>query len=279
MGELFGQILESTVSDGGAPTRDECVEQRGDVVLGSKIQHTLLWGEVPKDLDGVQISALTLASQNVDGDFYDFVRYDNLHWDMLIGDVMGKGVPAALLGAGTKNEFFRTAGQVSYQCSAGELPDVAKIVNTVHSQICGKLIELARFVTTCYVRFDLEKMRVELVDCGHTKTIHYRHSTGSCDLLKGENSPLGFDPEEVYCKVTTDLGDGDLLFFYSDGVTEAANAGGDMYGVERLSRFIEANFDLEPEMLTRRIHQKVVDFSAGGEIFDDLTCVTVKIRQ
>ena len=279
MSELSGQILKPTVSDGGAPTRDGCVERRGDVVLGSKIQHTLLWGKLPPNLDGVQISAQTLASQHVDGDFYDFVRYDNLHWDMLIGDVMGKGVPAALLGAGTKSEFFRTIGQVSYHCPAEELPDIAKIVNTVHSQICGKLIELGRFVTACYVRFDLEKMHAEIVDCGHTETIHYRHSKGSCDLLKGENSPLGFDPQEVYTKMRTELDCGDLLFFYSDALTEAVNAKGDMYGVERLSRFVEENSGVEPETLTRRIHQDVLDFSVSGKIADDLTCVTVKITK
>jgi len=230
---------------------------------------------------GVQISAQTLASQHVDGDFYDFVRYDNLHWDMLIGDVMGKGVPAALLGAGTKNEFFRAIGQVSYHSPAGVLPDIAEIVNTVHSQTCSKLIELGRFVTMCYVRFDLEKMHAEIIDCGHTKTIHYRYSKGSCDLLKGENSPLGFDPQEIYDKMSTELGYGDLLFFYSDALTEAVNAQGDMYGVERLSKFIENIYDrdLEPETLSRRIHKEVVDFSVGGEIADDMTCVVVKIKK
>lgn len=274
MSKLFEQILKSGISDvshNGAGWREDVA------VPGAKIQHTLLWGKLPKNLDNVRISALTLASQSVGGDFYDFVRYDNLHWDMLIGDVMGKGVPAAMLGAGTKSEFFRAAGQVSYHCSAGELPDITKIVNTVQSQICGKLIELDRFVTACYVRFDLKKMRVEIVDCGHTKTIHYRHSKGKCDLLKGQNSPLGFDPQEVYGKMAAELGCGDLLFFYSDGVTEAVNAKGDMYGVEKLSRFIEGNFKLEPETLARRVHQEVVNFSADGELADDLTYVTVKV--
>ena len=280
MSGLFEQILKSTVLDDAAFSRDNCIDPRRDVGgVESKIQHNLLWSKLPEDLEGVQISAQTFASQNVGGDFFDFIRYDNLHWDMLIGDVMGKGVPAALLGVGTKNEFFRTAGQVSYNCPAGELPDIAEIVNIVHSQICGKLIELGRFVTTCYVRFDLEKMRIEIVDCGHTKTVHYRYSEDKCDLLKGTNSPLGFDPKEVYNKTAADLGWGDLLFFYSDGLTEAVNTAGETYGVERLSEFIEKNCDLEPQMLTRRIHQDLTDFASDGEFADDLTYVIIKIKR
>ncbi|MCK5114193.1 MAG: serine/threonine-protein phosphatase [Phycisphaerae bacterium] len=275
--ELFDRILESHILDDDAPFRDIHVDRRKDAVLGSKIQHTLLWGQLPENLDNVQISAQTIASQSVGGDFFDFIRYDNFHWDMMIGDVMGKGGIAALLGAGTKSEFFRTVGQVSYGCAAGVLPDIATIVNTVHSQICGKLIELSRFVTACYVRFNLEKMQIELVDCGHTKTVHYRHREKRCDFLKGEHSPLGFDPQEVYEKTTIDLGDGDILFFYSDGITEAVNTGGDMYGAERLARVIEANADLEPENLTRRVHQDLTDYALDGTVDDDLTYVTIKI--
>ena len=280
MSELFKQILKSSVLDDAALNRDNCIGWRKDVGgTESKTRHTLLWGQPPKNLDGVQISALGLASQHVGGDFFDFIRYDDLHWDMLIGDVMGKGVPAALLGARTKNEFFKAIAQVSYLCPSGVVPDMVQIVNTAHSLICGNLIELSRFVTACYVRFDLEKMLIELVNCGHTKTVHYRYSEGKCDLLKGENSPLGFDPHEIYGKTTINLECGDLLFFYSDGLTEAVNTEGEMFGVKRLSEFIEQNCDLEPETLTRRIHHDLTDFSAEGTLADDLTCVTVKIKR
>ena len=194
-----------------------------EVEIGAKIQQTLLLGQPPVDLAGAQIAALTIPSQPVDGDFYDFFQYNAQCLDIVVGDVMGKGVPAALLGAAIKSAPLRALSRLLAASAQNALPEPEEIVELVHRDITRQFISLNVFATLCYARFDLEQGRLVLVDCGHTKPVYFRRQTGTCELLQGDNMPLGFSERESYRQVVFPLAvgrPGRLLFRWSDGSTE-----------------------------------------------------------
>src|SRR5262249_61171712 len=156
-----------------------------------KIQQTLLLGQPPCDLAGARVAALTIPSQPVDGDFYDFFQYSAYCLDLVVGDVMGKGVPAALLGAAIKSAPLRALSRLLTASAQNALPEPEEIVGLVHNDITGQFISLNVLATLCYAHFDLAQGRLVLVDCGHTKPVYFRRRTGTCEILQGDNMPLG----------------------------------------------------------------------------------------
>ncbi|NLI78520.1 MAG: SpoIIE family protein phosphatase [Candidatus Riflebacteria bacterium] len=286
-----------------------------EVEIAGKIQQTLLIGQPPEGLRGAQVASMTIPSGGVDGDFYDFLLHSPTCFDLVIGDVMGKGIPAALIGAAAKSAFLRalarlardgatpgpgspaTAGRVEPAPSGGKaaagtdaagsaaappgpgVPAPAALTNLAHRYLTRQLIHLQRFLTLCFARFDLEARRLTFVDAGHTKALHFHPATGRCDWLAADNSPLGFDEDEVYAEGEAALQEGDILVFYSDGLTEAANPAGDLFETERLEQAIRDLQGLPPDHLLEALHQRVVDFTGSRTFDDDLTVVVVRIAQ
>jgi len=247
--------------------------------IGFRIQQTLLLEQPPQDLPGVRAAALTIPSQRIDGDFYDFFNHRDRCLDVIVGDVMGKGIPAALLGAATKSHFLQALSRLISLSEPGTLPEPKDIVTLAHSEVAWQLIELESFVTVCYARLDLVNRRLDLVDCGHTTTIHLQASTGACKLLQGENLPLGVSEREIFEQMSVPVEPGDVLLFYSDGLTETRNAAGELFGIERLAECVQRYGHLEPRDLIERIRLEAVAFSSSERFGDDLTCVAVRIEE
>jgi len=250
-----------------------------EVEIGFKIQQMLLFEQPPRDLPGARVAALTIPSQTIDGDFCDFFKHSDRCLDVIVGDVMGKGIPAALMGAATKSHFLQALCRLIALSPPGKLPEPKEIVTLAHAEVVRQLINLESFVTVCYARFDLERRQVDLVDCGHTTTVHYQHSTRACALVQGENMPLGVSEWEIFEQITVPFQPGDVLLFYSDGLTEARNGTGELFGVERLAGCVQTHSQLEPEELIDQIRLAVVAFSNSERFGDDLTCVAVKLEE
>ena len=249
-----------------------------EVETGAKIQQTLLLGQPPPGPAGDRVFALTIPSQQIDGDFYDFYVHGEDRLDVIVGDVMGKGVPAALMGAAIKSQLLRALSRLQSAASDRTVPTPEEIVGAVHAEVTGQFIQLERFATLCFARFDMAGRHVDWVDCGHTKTLHFRPRLGRCEALDaGQNMPLGFSEREVYRQVSRPFEAGDLFLFYSDGVTEAQDAGGAQFGAERLRALVEAHPDLGPQALVMAVRDSVVAFSGSERMADDLTCVAVRI--
>lgn len=245
--------------------------------IGARIQQTLLLGKPPRNAHGLTVAALTIPSQYIDGDFYDFFPHKDGSLDIIVGDVMGKGVPAALFGAAIKSHFIRAIGHLSVT-EGNKLPEPEEIVATVHTEVTGQFIGLDSFMTLCYARFDPDKRCISFVDCGHTKTIHVVGSTGEIRTLEGNGMPLGVSEREVYTQVCAPFATGDHFCFYSDGITEARNQAGELFGFDRLIEAIRANRNLSPDELVTKIREVVVAFSNSETFPDDLTCVIVRIE-
>ncbi|MEW6128489.1 MAG: SpoIIE family protein phosphatase [Acidobacteriota bacterium] len=249
-----------------------------EIEIGSKIQQTLLLGKIPENIAGLKISAMSIPSQRIDGDFYDFIKHEENCLDVIVGDVMGKGIPAALLGAGTKNQIMRAAGQLANLQHPSGLPAPEEILRRVHAQLTQQLMEFDSFVTICYARFDTQKQKLCFVDCGHTKTIHYQKNEKQYFMLEGENLPLGIYPNETYKQVEREFRFGDVFIFYSDGVTEAKSPNGEMFGEARLADCIMKFQELSETDLVQAIRKTVIEFTQSEKFADDFTCVAVKIE-
>jgi sigma-B regulation protein RsbU (phosphoserine phosphatase) len=246
------------------------------IEIGAKIQQTLLLGKLPDSFPDLEIAAFTLPSQKVDGDFYDFICHQDECLDIFLGDVMGKGVPAALIGAATKANFYRAITHLLLLHDSDKIPQAEEIVQYVHHLMSNELIDLEKFVTLCYVRYQSLDKSVHLVDCGHTQTIHYHALTDDCSLIKGENTPLGFIPDENYQQIRFLLEPGDILFLYSDGFTEACGPDGTFFGENRLVSCIKKHCKKNPGLIVQHIQDEVFSFAKTKSLGDDLTCVALK---
>jgi len=247
--------------------------------IGFKIQQTLLLDQPPSDFPGARVAALTIPSERISGDFYDFFRHVDKCLDVIVGDVMGKGIPAALLGAASKSTFIQALSEITALSDRGTLPKPEEIVTLAHAKMVRQLISLESFVTVSYARFDLERCQVELVDCGHMPVIHYRHRTGTCATLKGSHVPLGVSEGEIYEQITEPFEPDDVFVFYSDGITEAQNSSGEFFGISRLAECVRLNNRLDAWQLITKIRTSVVAFSNSETFADDLTCVVIKIEE
>jgi len=247
--------------------------------VGFRIQQNLLLDQPPQDVPGLRVAALTVPSQRIDGDFYIFLTHPNQSLDVIVGDVMGKGIAAALLGAATKSSFLKALSHLMALSREGELPEPRDIVMLAHSDVVRHLIDLDSFVTLCYARLDVNKRALEMVDCGHTGLVFWHSRSGVCEVLHGDNLPLGVREGEIYNQVTVVFEPGDLLLFFSDGITEARNAAGVFFGAERLVEFVRSHSSLEPAILVDAIRQAVFDFSGSARPSDDLTSVAIRVEE
>ncbi len=257
-------------------TELESERLRQEIEIGSRIQQMLLRGKIPDSFSGLQVAVLSVPSRMIDGDFYEFIQPHKNCLDIINGDVMGKGIPAALVGAATKSAFQRALNQL-FSTGQQTLPEPHEIVARVHEEVVHQLITLESFVTLCYARFDLAAQQVRIVDCGHTAAVRCRPDAYAYELLKGVNLPIGFIEDERYEQSTYPLVPGDLFFFYSDGLTEATNADGEVFGEERMLEMLRRNCRLDPESLVADVHRTVLAFAGRETLGDDLTCVAVRV--
>jgi len=253
-----------------------------EIDIGFRIQQTLLLDQPPVNVPGLQVAALTIPSQRIDGDFYVFLRHSDESLDVIVGDVMGKGIPAALLGAATKSHLLRALSDLmilSKEAKEARLPEPKEIVMLAHAELVRHLIDLDSFVTLCYARLDLSRRRLDLVDCGHTGIVHLHGKTGVHETLHGDNLPLGIREGEIYDQISVPFEPGDLFLFYSDGITEARSPTGELFGPMRLEEWVVNNRQLEPAPLVEGIRQAIAGFTGSERLTDDLTSVAIRVQE
>ena len=252
-----------------------------EVEIGTRIQHSLK-GEMPEAIEGAWLAAYAEPSQVIDGDFYAVRRYHPACFEVLVGDVMGKGVPAALLGAGIKTTYNQVLADLLVAgLDARALPSPEQIVNALHRALTPQLIELASFATLALYRFDLEEGTLTYVNAGHTPGLLTRALDARVITLMGDNLPIGVVPEEVYVQTRLSVGPGDALLVFSDGLTEARNAQGEEFGMERLCGLFEAGSvaDLPPATVLHAVRGELRRFTGGVPTQDDTTAFMVELHQ
>ena len=278
--ETLGHLYSRTTIQERLRENMEALERstKLEAEIGGRIQQSLLGAPSPSDMDGIDVAAITLASREVDGDCFDFYRHNADTLDILIADVMGKGVPAALLSAAIKAQFQRALRELCTDLGQfGRLPEPFEIVNAVNCAINEELQALSSFITLCYARINSVTNTISLVDCGHPPTVLYHAPTDTWDYLSGDNCPLGFLPDDTYHQFNATLQPGDILLFYSDGMTELRNASGEFWGEAGVLNALRSADKKSAATLLNAMQAEAMDHLAGEPQSDDITCVTVKI--
>lgn len=251
-----------------------------ELTTGFEIQRSLLWGSVPDLLSHSLIATYSEASQGVDGDFFSFTRYSDTCFELLVGDVMGKGVPAALIGAAVKNAYNQILVELLVNFTGQELlPSPAQIINALHYSLTPRLIALNSFVTLALYRFDVLAGSLSFVNAGHTPGLLLRAQDQMIDSIIGDNLPIGVLAEEIYVEKNIALGFDDMLLAYSDGITETRNASGQEFGDRRLCElFVKSRTaGLPPALSLQLLRQELSVFSGNKAFADDQTAVIIQL--
>jgi serine phosphatase RsbU (regulator of sigma subunit)/anti-sigma regulatory factor (Ser/Thr protein kinase) len=262
--------IRTDISEQKAAIEEVAQARARELSFGFQIQQTLLLGHVPTRFGSIDLAVHVEPSAGIDGDFYEFTPQEDGSFDLAIGDVMGKGVPAALIGAGVK----KVLGKVTQTFHFAPI-DPEEIVNSVHGQLFDQLLDLDSFVTFAYFRFDPTRNRLTFVDAGHTKAILNRGAESR--LLEGPNLPLGVRGDEVYLQSKVEWRHGDAVLLYSDGLSEAMNPNGEMFGTARLSRLLaDLNGERAPAcIIAEAVRAEIRAFLDGQRPGDDSTCIVV----
>lgn len=250
-----------------------------EMAIGSQIQKSLLFGNLPDRVENFAIAVHTEASKGIDGDFYDFMQLDPDHFDLTIGDVMGKGIPAALIGAALKQRLKNSViKQLINSDSKTAAYSPESIINSLHESITPSLISLDTFITLIYLRCDIPRKEITFVDAGHTQIIHAGLS--GIKLLSGNNLPLGVIENEKYFQHQIDINNGDLIFIYSDGLTEVRNKDNEEFGVDRLSLLVQAlnACNLPAPTLVQAVRYILREYESHKDLSDDRSCIAIQLR-
>jgi PAS domain S-box-containing protein len=242
----------------------------------TQIDNTLLQGRIPDNLDGVSIGRFMISSGNLNGDFTEFIVYDNRHADILLGDVMGHGMLSALVGAGLKSRYLKMLAQQKKR-GCDDIPELLDVMRDLHDDCIGNLIDLEIYVTLLLVRIDLEEMRFSMIDCGHTPTIHYQAGSDRCKLVKGPNPAVGMVERQEYRQVSFPLEEKDMIVLYSDGITESRMPDGSFFGQERLLDLVLQNKCCSPVAMAETIRTSVLTETGSENVEDDVTCIVIRI--
>jgi sigma-B regulation protein RsbU (phosphoserine phosphatase) len=261
---------------GDSETGDTAVREEDVARL---IQRELLTEKPPKYFTGVTVAAGTIPSDRVDGDFFDFFQFGDRCLDVMIGDVMGKGIPSALMGAALKTLFLRVIQELeNSEIHPVSPPHPVHIVSRVQAAVINRLKQSGTFATICYGRFDIGRRLFRYVDCSHTRTVHYQRASEKLQLLSGINMPIGFPEMKPFVERQVSFSEGDIFFFYSDGLTEARNQEGEVFGENRLLKSLRSHIQREPDALIRDVWDDVMRFSGSHLIHNDFTSVAVRIE-
>jgi PAS domain S-box-containing protein len=279
VGRQVGQFVARRDTERALREEKELLEQAHlrELATGHEIQRTLLIGDPPAGVHGADIAGYAEPSQGIDGDFFAFTAYRSDCMDLLVGDVMGKGVPAALIGAAVRTAYNQTVtALMATSLRSGVLPSPADVVDALHRRLTPRLIELETFVTLALYRFDLASGRVDFVNAGHTAGLLQRLDGQVAEIL-GDNLPLGVRADERYVDESLTLLPGEALLAYSDGITEARNGRGEAFGDERLRSFLAdvAHARLPAAVALQALRSTMRDFGLRRDTGDDRTAVIV----
>lgn len=245
-----------------------------ELKLGHDIQQALLFG-TPLAVQGLEISAFTQPSQGIDGDFFDFFSLGDHCLDVFTGDVMGKGVAAAMIGAALKSQYNRTMAELLGD-NGGRPPEENHIINKVHARVTPELQRLESFVTLIFARIDLGQNCIRYINAGHPEGLIF-NPAGKCTMLSGDYLPVGVDHKEYYKSATAPFLPGDFLLLFSDGVSEARNERYELLGVEPVIALVRSLIaaQIPAAIILQKIRQLVDQHESSHRRSDDFTAIGI----
>lgn len=240
-----------------------------ELEIAHQVQTKLLPKSVP-DVKGYSFAAICEPAKEVGGDYYDFIKLRKDKIGVVIGDVAGKGLPAAIYMTLTKG-IFQSYSENNYSPK-----DVLIKIN----KLIYKIIESGSFVTMFYGIIDFSENKFTFARAGHEQPVYFNSNREEIKTLKTVGMALGLEQghvfEEKIEEATVALNKGDKIVLYTDGFTEANNRLNEEYGKTRLLDFANENRALESSKFLELLHEDVKNFCHGADQFDDMTSIIIE---
>jgi serine phosphatase RsbU (regulator of sigma subunit)/anti-sigma regulatory factor (Ser/Thr protein kinase) len=271
IGEAFNEIMRNLRITQGQLT--DQTRLRRELQLAQEIQNALLPKQVPR-LEGFDMDAAYRAAQEVGGDYYDFFEVDEHAIGIVVADVSGKGIGSSMV---------MTMIRTSMRLEARGNKRASFVLDKVN-RIAVDDVKKGMYVTMFYVILDAKKRVVNYASAGHNPMIIYRSSSKSVSFLNPGGIAVGIDlgnPDEFKKRITSEklkLRKGDLLFIYTDGITEAMNEKREQFGENRLVDFIKQYVHLTANEFKTKLNDELTNFTKGYPQSDDITFVVIKLE-
>ncbi|MFL6304658.1 MAG: PP2C family protein-serine/threonine phosphatase [Candidatus Sulfotelmatobacter sp.] len=253
-------------------TREKLAQQllaiQKELETARLIQESILPQRVPQ-IEGLDIAARYVPMASVAGDFYDFIVVDNKHLGILIADVSGHGMPAALIASMLK---------IALAAESAHAEDPARVLQGLNQALCGKFQH--HYVTAAYVFLDMEKRTLSYAGAGHPPLLMWGAASPGVRDVTENGLFLGMFDFATYSSVNVPLAPGDRGLLYTDGISETNNPEGTEFGSERFPQFLEAQKNGSANQLADRLLEELARWSARGEgedLDDDITLVTIRV--
>ncbi len=243
---------------------------RHSLELAMEVQQNLLPKSMPQ-IKGLDIAAASIYCDETGGDYFDFLELgesQNSKTAVVIGDVSGHGIPSALLMASARAALRQRS----------RLPgSVSRIITDVNRQLTEDVEDSGRFVTLFFLKVDPEQKALTWVRAGHDPGLLYRNKDNTFEELKGTGSALGLSPEASYEENSkTAICQGDIVVLLTDGIFEARNTKGQMFGKNRIQEIIQKNSELSAKKLLNTVFTAAQQFQGKNKFEDDATIAIIK---
>ncbi|MFZ0288456.1 MAG: GAF domain-containing protein [Candidatus Sulfotelmatobacter sp.] len=236
-----------------------------DLALARELQMRLLPQTLPK-LPNLELAAKFVPARAIGGDLYDFIPYSLSRLGMVIGDVSGKGAPAAIYAA-LVSGILRSHAPIE--------PGPAEMLRAVNLSLAERRIE-AQFVSLIYAVWDDAHRTLLVANSGLPRPIHVH--AGKNHVVEATGLPLGLFDDANYDEFRFKMKPGDVFVFFSDGILDARNRHGEMFGRGRVEKLIEECGGRSADCVVDILFKAVAEHSAGVETFDDQTVVAIKVK-
>ena len=244
----------------------ELITLAHELETARQIQSFILPQEMEK-IPHIDITARYVPMATMAGDFYDFLIIDEKHVGMLVADVSGHGVPASLIASMVKIAFVSQRPYAS---------DPSRVLSGINQILCGKLE--SDFVTAGYLYIDMEQKSAFYAGGGHPPLLVWQPSVQKVVEYQNKSIILGHIEEAQYETIRLDFESGDRFILYTDGIVEASNQAGDLFGWEQFKAFISSNGQLSGNDFADKLIKAVSDWSGKGakdNLDDDLTLIVI----
>lgn len=262
-GRVIGSILFLT----------DLTLQKRALALAGEVQRNFLPGEAP-NIEGLDVAGRTLSCDEIGGDYFDFIWDRECPQDsfsMVVGDVTGHGVEAALLMT-TARAFLRMRAS---QCGRG-----SQIVTEMNRHLARDVGSSGRFMTLSFIRYDLASRSLRWVRAGHPPALIYDPAADHFRELKGRGLPLGVDDQYQYEEFVEDgIGAGQIIAIGTDGIWEAFDRQKNYYGIERFCELIRKHAALSAKSILEAVFADIKTFTLGARQEDDITLVIAKLGE
>ena len=238
-----------------------------DMELAKQIQHSPL-PDTPPSIPGIELASRCIPATHIGGDYYDYFPRSPEIIDFVIADVSGHSVGAALIMVETRSVL---RAQVMTTSSTGN------IIKQLNALLYEDLSRAELFISMFYAKYDARDRTLSYSSAGHNQPLLYRHRARSCEELDAEGMILGVKPDVEFEEKQLAMAPGDVLLLYTDGITEAENAAGEMFGTERLMAALKREADGDVAAIVEGIYREVKSFTRIEIQTDDISVVVLKV--